>query len=309
MGRVGLVLGIALCTGTAGARPHDEATEFAALQALETRLAAVAWRLTSANTELCPATGPQTGLTLHDARQYAPVSRAAAVRFFHLTDAPAVMAVAPGSPAERAGLKAGDGITAVNGAALRDPAPADGPASYAGVERALTWIDLALKRGPAMLTVPRGGERPERLALQPQAGCDYEVQLVPSSKMEANADGRVVSVSTALVRYAASDDDLALVVGHEMAHNVLRHRENRKGSSRSRERAADRVGLYLTARAGYDISGADAFWRRFGDDNWRARLGVLTHPSPTARSKAIAQTAEEIARKRAAGEPLVPQGL
>ncbi len=116
----------------------------------------------------------------------------------------------------------------------------------------------------------------------------------------------MVSVSTALARYAASDEDLALVIGHEMAHNVLRHSEKRAGRPRSRERAADHAGLYLTARAGYDIGGADAFWRRFGDDNWRARLGVLTHPSPTARSKAIAETAAEIARKRAAGEPLVP---
>lgn len=301
-----LALCIALCAGAAAAKPvADAAAEFTALQTLEARVAAVAWRLTSANTELCPATGPQTGLTLHDAWQYAPSSRAAAVRFFQLTDAPAVMAVAPGSPAESAGLKAGDAIAAVNRASLRDPSPADAPESYAGVERALTWIDLALKRGPAVLTVPRDGED-QKLTLQPVVGCDYEVQLVPSSRMEANADGRVVTVTTALVRYAASDDDLALVVGHEMAHNVLRHAENRRGGQRARERAADRVGLYLTARAGYDISGADAFWRRFGDDNWRARLGVLTHPSPTARSKAIAKEAAEIARRRAAGEPLVP---
>ena len=111
---VSLSLSVALCAGTASATPRtDAAGEFAALQALEARVAAVAWRLTSANTELCPSKGPQTGLTLHDARQYAPDARADAVRFFHLIDAPAIMAVAPGSPAESAGLRAGDAITAV----------------------------------------------------------------------------------------------------------------------------------------------------------------------------------------------------
>ena len=302
----GLTLSIALCACPAAARPiSDTAAEYAALRALEARVAAVAWRLTTANTELCPHKGPQTGLTLHDARQYAPETRADAERYFNLTDAPSVMAVAPGSAADRAGARPGDAIVELNGQSLRGAGPVTGPASYAGVERSLALIDAALKRGPAMITLARGAEE-LRGPMQPVIGCDYEVQLIPSPRLEASANGRVVSVTTALARYAATDDDLALVVGHEMAHNVLRHRENRRGSSRSRERAADRVGLYLTARAGYDISRAAEFWRRFGDDNWRARLGVLTHPSPTARSRAVAAAAEEIARKRAAGDPLVP---
>jgi hypothetical protein len=300
-----LSLCLALSACATSVPETDAATEFAALQALEARVAAVAYRLTTANTELCRDRGPQTGLTLHDAQQYSPADRAEAVRFFHLTDAPAVMAVAPDSPAGRAGLRAGDVITAVNGQSLHGPAPIDGPASYQGVARALSWIEGALRQGPAVLSVPRGGETLS-LTLQPARGCAYQVQLVPSPSMTASADGRVVSLTTALARYAARDEDLAVVIGHEMAHNLLQHRLNAAGSSRSRERAADRVGLYLTARAGYDITGASDFWRQFGDDSWRARLGVLTHPSPTARSQAVAATAAEIAARRAAGEPLVP---
>lgn len=303
-----LSLSLALCAGAAAAAPLDDsAAKFTALQALEGRVAAVAWRITSANADLCPAKGPQTGLTLHEAQQYAPESRVEAVRFFHLVDAPAVMAVAPGSPAQQAGLRVGDAITALNGVSMRNGAA--GPESYDGVRRALAAIDAALQQGPVVLTVSRGAGRPERLTLRPTIGCDYEVQLIPSPKMEASADGQVVSVSTALARYAATDDELAVVIGHEMAHNVLQHSQNRTGSQRNRERAADYVGLYLTARAGYDVTVAEGFWRRFGDDNWRARLGIITHPSPTARSKAVAHAAEEIARKGAAGEPLVPEPL
>lgn len=299
-----LCLALSACAATA--EPvADGATEFAALQALEARVAAVAYRLTTANTELCPDKGPRTGMTLHDAQQYAPGSRAGAVRYFHLADAPAVMAVAPGGPADRAGVRTDDAVTTVNGQSLHSREPGAGPASYAGVERARMAIEAALRQGPATLTVARGSEE-HRLVVQPVEGCAYQAQLIPSSGLDASADGRVVSLTTALARYAARDDDLALVIGHEMAHNVLQHRANRSGGSRSRERAADRMGLYLAARAGYDISGASDFWRRFGDDSWRARLGVLTHPSPTARSQAVAVTAAEIARKRAAGDPLLP---
>ncbi|HEX5776143.1 MAG TPA: M48 family metallopeptidase [Caulobacteraceae bacterium] len=301
-----LALSVALSACAATAEPRaDAAAEFAALQALEARVAAVAWRLTNANTELCPDKGPQTGLTLHDAWQYAPESRAQAVRYFQLTDAPAVMAVAPGSPADSAGLRPGDVITSVNGASLRSPEPIGGPASYADVQRSLAWIDAGLSEGPAVLAAQRGGEA-RQLTVQPVIGCDYEVQLIPSPQLEASADGKVVSLTTGLARYAERDEDLALVIGHEMAHNVLRHRANPTGSSRSREREADRVGLYLTARAGYDISHAADFWRRFGDDNWRARLGVLTHPGPTARSRALAPVIAEIEARRAAGQPLTP---
>lgn len=303
---VSLTLSVALCAcATAAQPPADAATEFAALQALEARVAAVAWRLTAANTPLCPDTGPQTGLTLHDALQYAPETRAAAVRYFHLTDTPAVMAVAPGSPAERAGLETGDVITSVNGASLASPEPTEGPASYAGVQRSLAWIDAALEQGPAILTVPRGVEQ-RALTLQPVTGCDYEVQLIPSPRIEASSDGRVVSLTTALARYAATDEDLALVIGHEMAHNVLRHRANPTGSSRDREREADRVGLYLTARAGYDISRAGDFWRRFGADNWGATLGILTHPSARSRAEALERIVAEIEARRAADAPLAP---
>ena len=300
-----LVLSLALAACASVSPPTDEATPFAQLQALEQRLAAAAFRLTTANAALCDSRAPQTGMTIHDALQYGPGARAGAVRYFRLTDAPAVMAVAPDSPADRAGLKAGDAITTVNGRSLRSPVPIDAPVGYEGVARAWSLIGAELARGPATLSVTRAGQALE-LTLEPVDGCDWQTQLVPSGTINAFSDGRVVSLTTALTRYAARDDELAAVVGHEMAHNLLRHAAHPVGSRRDRERQADRVGLYLTARAGYDISGASAFWRRFGEDSWQARLGMLTHPGSDSRSHALAVVGSEIEAKRAAGQPLVP---
>ena len=74
-------------------------------------------------------------------------------------------------------------------------------------------------------------------------------------------------------------------------------------SLRLAEKEADYVGLYLTARAGYDISLAPEFWRRFpaigGDLGW-------SHPDMPERAAALAATRDEILEKVKLDQPLVP---
>jgi len=297
-----VALAVSACAATSAAQPVPEQAEtLLSLRALDQRVAAVTWRLAIANAELCPDRGPLTGLTLHEASQYGGGSRAEAVRLFGLTDAPAILAIAPGSPAEAAQLRVDDVITAADGADLRNHAPSAAP-SHAHLTQVWSRIETAAADGEMVLEVQHPDYRAQAV-LRPVWGCVYRVQVRPSAEMNAWADGRTVTLTSAYVRYAARDEDLALIIGHELAHNVLRHPLE---PSRAREREADRVGAYLAARAGYDLSGAADFWRRIGEDNWGARLGFLTHPSPSARSRAVARTVAEIETRRAAGTPLVP---
>lgn len=79
-------------------------------------------------------------------------------------------------------------------------------------------------------------------------------------------------------------------------------------SHRSFEKEADYIGTYFAARAGYDVSGAGEFWRRYGIANQsriRAEEGD-THPGTATRYLDIENTAHEIAIKSAAGETLTP---
>jgi hypothetical protein len=311
---------VAADVGLGGVQDHS----LTALRAQDQRVADIAFRLVTASAELCADQSPQTGLVLQSALEYSPRLRPQARRQFGLGDAPAVEAVAARSPAAAAGLKVGDSLVAVNGAPLPTaPAPSPGapdprPAAYQPVEVAQARIAAALTTGPAELTVLRGATT-LRFQLTGQPGCDYDAQVLPGSGLSASADGRHVFISTAFVNYARSDDMLALVLGHEFAHDVLRHRERldavgfqrrtlgplgaTPGSLRRAEREADYVGLYLTARAGYDISQAAEFWRRFprvaGDLGW-------SHPDPAQRSEELAATRDEIALKRSRGEPLLP---
>lgn len=289
------------------------------------RVADVAFRLATANAELCSDTAAVTGLVLQSALEYSPRLRPAAEAMFHLDDRPAVEAVAAGSPAQAAGLRPDDVLAAVNGAMLTPaspPPPASPdtrPASYAPVAGEVRRIDSALAAGPARLSVIRGGAMLTLTIAPGRPGCAYDAQVIPGGDLTASADGRHVYISTAMVSWADSDSSLALVLGHEYAHDLLHHRARLDARGFARgvlgnlgstptslvlvEKEADYVGLYLAARAGYDIENAPDFWRRFpagaADFDW-------THPAIAKRVAALAAARDEIERKRAAGQPLLP---
>jgi hypothetical protein len=293
------------------------------LRADDQRVADVAFRLATANAGLCTDVRPLTGLVLQSALEYSPRLRPAAEAMFRLGDRPAVEAVATGSPAAVAGFQPDDAIEAVNGEAVpRAPGspagPDDRPETYQPVSDALRDITDALASGPARVTVVRAGAE-ATLTLYGRTGCAYDAQVIPGPGLTASADGRHVFISTEMVGYARSDDTLALILGHEYAHDLLHHRErlDRAGFARRvlgvlgstpsslvlTEKEADYVGLYLTARAGYAIAAAPDFWRNFpagaADFDW-------THPGIEERVAALAATRDEIERKRAAGQPLLP---
>jgi predicted Zn-dependent protease len=123
-------------------------------------------------------------------------------------------------------------------------------------------------------------------------------------------------VTTGMMRLV-SDDELALVVGHDMAHIVMGHIEGGTGLYRvvrtsaplttrraAIEIEADYVGAYLAAGAGYDVRGAADLWRRLASGQFDA-----AHPSSGERLAMARAVADEIVRKRAAHIALVPEGL
>lgn len=285
----------------------------AAIADMDRRVVGVFHRLVTANVEVCPDRGRAAGWGLHAANQYDGALRDVLVAEGLEGDLPAVSAVAPDGPAAKAGLSRGDVILSVDGVDLQAGETA-GRARYEGVEANLERIDAALAdEAPVLLKVRREGTVRE-VRMTPVAACDYEVHLDVSDELNARADGSSVHVSSALVRFAATDDELAVVLGHELAHNVLEHREilDREAPARRvfgnlavapgrlerAEREADRTGLQLMARAGFAYEVAPGFWRRFGEANWRVRWAQWGHPSAAVRA---AQLDEVVAEMRGTG--------
>jgi len=298
----------------------------AGLRTQDQRVADVAYRIVTASVALCADQAPQAGLVLQNALEYSPRLRAAAKAALHLDDRPAVEAIAASSPAALAGVQPDDVLLAIDDQPLPLPSasqapgrPDARPATYAPIEAAQARLTEALRGGGATITLRRG-DATLRLGIVGQPGCAYDAQVLPGPRLSASADGRHVFISAALVDYARSDDMLALVLGHEFAHDVLRHRQrldqvgyralgdlgSTPASLRLAEKEADYVGLYLTARAGYDISQAPQFWRRFpdadGDLSW-------SHPGAAERAASLAATRDEILGKLKSGQPLLPNSI
>ena len=72
------------------------------------------------------------------------------------------------------------------------------------------------------------------------------------------------------------------------------------------EREADYVGLYIMARAGYNIDKAPDVWRMMSAANPEAIYVTSTHPNNPARTIAMTKTVAEIHAKQRSGQPLIP---
>lgn len=151
---------------------------------------------------------------------------------------------------------------------------------------------------------------------------NWEVNVLASSAVNAwcMPGGKIAFYTGILEKLDLTDDEAAAVMGHEIAHALREHSRERASqmlasqavigvgaailgigqagvdlgnmvaqvtfnlpNSRVQESEADRMGVELAARAGYDPRAAIALWQKM------ARLGsngpefLSTHPSPATR--------------------------
>lgn len=303
-------VGSAACSSgpTALAEPAER---LETLTAMDRRVGLVFDRLLTANVDLCPSTRLSAGWILHAAAPYSRALRPLAEARFGLQgDLPGILAVIPGGPAEQAGLAPGDLIVGLNGTALADGADAEKP-YYEGFALNVARLAQALETGGSKVTILRAGQTLEA-ELAGRQTCNYAVQVDPGGALNAKADGRGVFISTAMVAQAQTEDELAMVLAHELAHNILEHHRDAAtlgylpwGGGKA-ERDADRLALYLLVHAGFKAEPAVEFFRRYGDAHWAARQPQWGHPSMTERHRALLLVADEISRQNASGSALRP---
>jgi hypothetical protein len=267
------------------------------------------------------ATKPDLGIIVWSLASFAnDQDRAHLQSAFGLTNAVTIALAVKDAPASRAGLKARMIVTHVNDEPLGE--------GKSGPERFIQLSNEGARKGPVRLRLSSG----KTVTVIPQIVCEFPTLLVRSPEINAAADGRVLAITTGLFELTRSDDELALILGHELAHNMLGHlketaREEKPGSlldafvraaigiavaktvtppySIANEKEADYVGLYLMARAGYDVGAAEAFWRRLNETT-RAGAVNLTHPTGEERLRALQAAITEIKTKQATKKPLEP---
>lgn len=293
------------------------------------RLNSVGWRVLGANTDACGESVQSSyGLISRDAASLPPEYRPIFEKLYGRHPHDVVLAIFPDSPASRAGLAPGDLIVAIGN---RETTTAE--SKQAGRELAKT----TRPGDPLQLRIRRGGAD-RVVTISPQLTCAYPIDLIANDSVNAGADGGRIMVTSGMLRFATSDDELALVIGHELAHNTLKHVQAQMGNrmigtllgiavsiaigvdvsglggdlggmvySQDFESEADYVGTYYVAKAGFPVEQAADFWRRMAVEHPAAIAHGSSHPDTASRFTGIEAAAREIANKRAAGKALVPE--
>ena len=139
------------------------------------------------------------------------------------------------------------------------------------------------------------------------------------------AGGKMAMYSGLILKLDASDDEIAQVMGHEISHALANHQaekmsvaiastigivavgvaSDRPGvamtgaaaaaalaiklpNSRTAESEADRIGIELAAKAGYDPHAAVTLWEKMGKVSGEGPPEFLsTHPAPANRKQAL----------------------
>ena len=163
----------------------------------------------------------------------------------------------------------------------------------------------------------------------------WEVNLIGSSQINAFCmpGGKIAFYTGILDQLKLTDDETAMIMGHEMAHALREHARERiaktqgtnlalrLGSqllglgelgqaaaglggqlltlqfSRSDESDADLVGLELAARGGYQPSAAVSLWQKMGNATGGKQGGLAflsTHPSGPARIRELEQNVPRV---------------
>ena len=165
---------------------------------------------------------------------------------------------------------------------------------------------------------------PSTAVFRPDAArWDWEVNVISSNEVNAwcMPGGKIAVYTGLLVKLKPTDDELAAVMGHEISHALREHSREQYSQalaqgiiinilgavtgasavtqnagqtvldvmlnlphSRTDETEADRIGVELAARSGYDPRAAVSLWEKMGRLGGSAPPEILsTHPSDETR--------------------------
>jgi predicted Zn-dependent protease len=161
---------------------------------------------------------------------------------------------------------------------------------------------------------------------------DWQMQVIDNPDVPnafAMAGGKMAVYTGMITQLEATDDELAQVIAHEVAHALSAHTAEKMSvslatnlaltgyaltgersavamsgavlaaalavqlpNSRQMEREADRIGIELAARAGYDPQAAVSLWQKMAAlGNGAPPAFLSTHPSPESRIRDLRELA------------------
>jgi Peptidase family M48 len=124
--------------------------------------------------------------------------------------------------------------------------------------------------------------------------CGYPIKIENTTELHASTNGHRIRITSGMLEFFASDDELAFVLAHELSHILLGHAGAFNGlSPAAAEMEADRLGIRIVSHADFDAEIAAKFPVRLAQSYPEMnRLGGA-YPRPAARSAMIGAALRE----------------
>ncbi|MBC8554097.1 MAG: M48 family metalloprotease [Candidatus Brocadiales bacterium] len=158
--------------------------------------------------------------------------------------------------------------------------------------------------------------------VKPEEKPYVRISLKETGKINAYAKFTGIQFTTGMVHFVEDDDELAVIMGHELAHLTANHLPKNISMaalcgtlggltgpfaplttqalyapySRKNEREADYLGLIYAHNAGYDVEKGAALWKRFALEIPRSRSKsfLRSHPASPERILRVKMVGEQI---------------
>lgn len=294
------------------------------------RIYRIAAPLIIKNAVLCRTQArPLLGFTAKNQYSYPPELSVAARQSLGLDERLQVMQILDGSGAMRAGLKRGDILQTIQDITIPTGPQAEPEAArmLSPILKNLTEINITVIRQTQPITV----NVPLTLA------CAFAIDVGNTQNVNAYADGRRILLTRGLLDWLSTDEDVAVIIAREIAHNVLQHAKQLqqmatlsividnlllfkpdqvaanssngiKITPEKMDQDADRLALFMLARAGYDLASFTRVMQKLAQipNASQANTYPALHPWTEGRQSVIQSTMKEIRQKQSAKKALVP---
>jgi Zn-dependent protease with chaperone function len=272
---------------------------------------------------------PLLGFTAKNQYSYPPELAVAARQSLGLDERLQVMQILDGSGAMRAGLKRGDILQTIQDLNIPTGPQAEPEAArmLSPILKNLTEINITVIRQnqPTTVNVP--------LTL----ACAFAIDVGNTQNVNAYADGRRILLTSGLLDWLSTDEDVAVIIAREIAHNVLQHAKQLQQTAtlsiaidnlllfkpdqvaansnngikitpEKMDQEADRLALFMLARAGYDLASFTRVMQKLAQvpNASQANTYATLHPWTDGRQSVIQATVKEIRQKQSAKKALVP---
>ena len=206
--------------------------------------------------------------------------------------------------ADLAGIREGDIIKEIEGKKINDSK------------------DVAFKADEVATVIVERSDTKLSFDVIPEVQPYVRIRLKETGKINAYAKFTGIEFTTGMVHFVEDEDELAVIMGHELAHLTAKHLPKNISMaalcgtlggltgpfaplttqalyapySRKNEREADYLGLIYAHNAGYDVQKGAALWKRFALEIPRSRSKsfLRSHPASPERILRVKMVGEMI---------------